>query len=200
MAKLYQVTLRGEAAGEAFANVLYFESAAKDAEDICTELWANWAGKFAQYLMTNNSKYTSITAKEIGHLILDPDYFSHIADLPGQSGSTTDPQLAICFSLHTGLSGRKRRGRFFHAGANDEHVVNGRLTANAMGACNDLINNFLVAQFLGATPTSGLNLVVFSRAIYDTLQDIILDSYKKVTTITTNSVLSTMRTRKPNAA
>lgn len=199
MAKLFRVAITGTVVGEPFANVIYVEAPSQTAQQVTDAIDTGFIDVIKPHL-ANTTTYGSITATEVGHLLLDPDYFQKaIAKTGGQlDAATTDPQLALCFRLHTGLAGRKRRGRFFLAGVPDIGVENGRLAASWPGYMTTVAND-LEASLTGATPTSGVKLVVFSRKIFDGLTDIILDSYKPVTSISHATVMSTMRSRKPAA-
>lgn len=196
MAKLFRATVRGETGGEAFANVIHVYGD-KTAQEACSAVYTHWIDNLTP-LMGNHAKFTSVTCQEVGHLILDPEYYTQVEDAPGANGTTTDPQLAGCLSLHTGLSGKHRRGRIFLAGIRSDLVVDGKIEAGYYTQWTARINTQIAGAWFGASPTSGMNLVVFSRSIFNGLSDIFLDSFKNVTTATLNQTMSTMRTRKPS--
>lgn len=193
MPKLYRTTVRGTCVGVGWANVMYFT--ADTAEQVTTAVtatmipaWREWTG--------NTTAFTGVVATEVGHLILDPDYSSVALQVTGNylNAEHSDPQLAACLRLHTGLSGKKRRGRIFLAGVPDQGVEDGRIAAAWTGYLNTFITS-ISANFVGAD--KAVRLQVFSKKIFDSLTDIILDSYKPVTSLALNPVMSTMRSRKP---
>lgn len=195
MATLYRVAMTGSVVGEPWANVVYIEWPEKNAQAVCEAVRDHWVATVAGYMIPA-TLYQLITATEVGHLLLDPDYYSLPITTVGSRGGVanhSDPQLAVCFTLRTGLAGRKRRGRIFLAGLTDDWVTDGKYSGTYL---NDLASA-LAAAWTGSSPTAGGKLVVFSRKIFSGLTDIILDSYKPVTTITPHNVLSTMRSRKP---
>lgn len=196
MAKLFRVTTEYRAAGQNMQNVLYVESELT-AQQVCNDFHIHWAQVLAP-IQVNSTQWQMIKAIEVAHLVLDPEYYElPISDIGAGGNFHTDPQLAVCVNLHTGLSGRKRRGRFFIGGVADELVEDGKLTVAGGGYVQTVLNN-LTAHYIGVG--AGVPLQVFSRKIFDSiLNDIIFDSYKPVTVMQYNAVMSTMRSRKPSA-
>jgi hypothetical protein len=195
---LYEVTIRYGVSGVNCASVVHFAAASGAAQLLVEDITGNqgWLYHMSNQLV-GTAHIGSVQAKEVGHLILDPDYYAQVVDVPGtQSYQKSDPQLAACISFGTGLSGRKRRGRMFLSGIPDEWVENGKLTSAGQTTLTGFCNA-IKARYVTGSPDYGL--VVFSRKIYDSLTDIILDSFKPVTTMVPQAVLSTMRTRKPTA-
>lgn len=197
MAYLYRVTLSGICAGVPVNNVLYFESETRDAAALVN----NFDSHFLDPMRTVQApavSYGSISAYEVGHLILDHDQSSKLVTKAGShlGDDHSDPQLAVCFQLRTAFGGRHRRGRFFMPGLPDEGVQDGRITGAYPAYLSTLIDTWR-ANWITDGGIYGAKLVVFSRSIYEGLTDIILDSYKPVTTMAFSGVMSTMRTRKP---
>ncbi len=193
MAKLFRCTFAYKYGGQNMENVLYFKTDLS-AEDLTADLHIHWAQVMAAN-QVNGVTWSSIKAIEVGHLLLDPEYYERpIADTGVGGNFHSDPQLAVCIGLHTGLSGRKRRGRWFFGGIADELVEDGKLTASGFTQVATMCTT-LAGYYIGNSAHPELE--VFSRSIFDGLTDIILDSYKPVTVMQPNVVMSTMRSRKP---
>lgn len=199
MAKLYRVTLTYAAASVAMENVLYMSDPSRTAQQMCEYLSTDVGGEcFVKWIAKctlTGTEFTQVQAQEVGHLLLDPDFYQRSITIGGtRTGTDTDPQLAVCVSLHTGLSGRKRRGRFFIGGVSTSDTALGKLSSGAQAVFQSNLNSAkALVDGSGSLPTWN----VFSRTIFGGLTDIILDSYKPVTSVVPQLVLSTMRSRSP---
>lgn len=193
---IYRVAITATVLGEPVANVIYVDGGSNNASQVCDAVQTHWVGTLKGHQIAS-CHYSAITATEIEHSLTDPDYFQKSISDVGTvgAGDHSDPQLALCLRLHTGLSGRRRRGRVFLFGIPDDYVVDGKISGNTYS--NDAAS--LVTKFCGDTPTSGLKLQVFSRAYFSLLSNPFESSHKPVTNITAATVMSTMRSRKPAA-
>lgn len=194
MSTLYKATLKGTIETVAVENVLYFLTDTLNAQTMCDDLQAHWVSDCAQR-QVNGFLWNKITCIEINHSLTDPDYFEKAINVAGVGGNFhSDPQLAVCVNLHTGLSGRRRRGRFFLAGTADEAVEGGKLTSTGQTDINAVIT-LLTSHHVTGTPAAKLQ--VFSRAYFSLLSNPFETSHKDVTSMIPNVVMSTIRSRKP---
>jgi hypothetical protein len=81
------------------------------------------------------------------------------------AGASLPPQDAMCASVHTGLKGRRRRGRFYIPGIVNTPGTGGEIPtlqrAQLEGFLTALKANFTLG---GATPNPNFRMVVFSPA------------------------------------
>lgn len=192
---LKRVTIKGITEGVAFQNVIYLDGP-MTAQEAATEVRDHFVQQMLPYL-SSVTTFNEIDAIEVAHSLTDPDYYSLAVSLAGAAGSDhSDPQLAACFRLHTGLSGRSRRGRFFFCGTHDTWVEGGKLTSAGQSGLESITGAW-VTRYTGSSPTSGEKLQVFSRKYFSLLSNPLETSHKDVTSISVNPVMSTMRSRKP---
>ena len=85
-------------------------------------------------------------------------------NINGSAGSAVEGWGPLCylFSLQTATSGHTGRGRVYLAGAYPGNVVTGRWISASMDQQTTAIG-LLTTRFLGASPSSGFNLVVCKR-------------------------------------
>lgn len=198
---VYRTTIEYAINGEACVNVLFIKHAGASpatASGLCAyirdEVLTGWRQGVGGGVV-----FSKISAVEMVRLGAQDQ-----ADLPvnilgsDANGGAEAPQLAVCFKIGTGQVGRSKRGRIFIGGAGDAHVSGGRLTPIGVTQ-QGLIRTAIFEKLINFEQPPGWRLGVFSRKIWESPAGLVIDAFTPATQLQFNTVLSTMRSRKPAA-
>lgn len=149
--------------GQVVQNVMHFDygETAYNPDTIKAKMESDWIPQFRP-LQLSSLSYFKIQVRNmsaIGGLTSD-----YVTSFVGSAGSAVEGWGPLCylFSLKTLTGGHSGRGRIYIAGSYPGNVVQGRFISASMTQQATCAAN-LTSRFLGATPSTGLNLSVCTR-------------------------------------
>lgn len=128
---------------------------------VATELRDNWCTLLAAG-QTTQFGWRNITVDRVGSGLAPYNLPIAVNGLDGSDASAAVPVITQKFRIHTGVAGRKGRGRIYLPGYRQAYWVQGQLTAT--GITNMTIRlNAITARYVGGARTSQLGLGICKR-------------------------------------
>jgi hypothetical protein len=200
---MIRATIEGRLHGQVTNNVLFFgrvgELGNPDWATILAALGAAIITCAIDTLLPALS--TQFTLERVRLQAVDPTLTDEVivtTNLP-DSGEVANESLpsftAAVLSFRTGMGGKSKRGRMYIAGVPE----NGQTDSLVTAAERDLLQDFvacLIAQFTGNVGAGGFRLGVYSRKLGGVKPMNMSLGWVPVTSISQNSALGTMRSRK----
>jgi len=168
-----RVTINMTWFGQICQNVIHLDNgeAGYDPADVKSQIETLWipAVRPMQLGTLNYFKIQVRDMEAVGGLTTD-----YAININGSAGSAVEGWGCLCylFSFQTATGGHEGRGRVYLPGAYPGNVVLGRWISASMDQQTTAIG-LLTTRFLGATPTSGYNLVVCKRQTLPTPHPVI---------------------------
>lgn len=194
---VYRLVRSVELDGQLHVNVLHFIQTLAVGVNPETDLMDDWDDQFdatcpENALLRIQNGYTSftqigLTAQKI--LPEEGDLFGRGFEsvVPAVTDSGLPTFASVKTTISTAHSGRSGRGGFFISGIPEADTIGNVLNSGGAGAFSDFLDAIALVYSAGGASYAGFTIGVLSRLLVD---------FFPATSLTTNTVLGTMRSRK----
>jgi len=197
---LWRIAFEYQSQAQLNVNVLYCKqltaAPGEDAQAVATHVAPLIRDVFNQAIArVSRGQMTNVGVTKIARFASDTARSSSSWGIDGPAEIPLPSVVAAVMKIRTGLAGPTRRGRIFLGGVPSIWQTDGTLNANGNLNYGQFMDRLRTA-FSGPTPTTGLQLGVFSRTRYKIISSPFDDYWVPATQLAMASPLATMHSRK----